>query len=156
MALAVSIFRKVLVQSVNNFGDRFYPKEKSTAWPLLFSIESVTKVVIRLKRKPCFRKVLSNHKTLLVQIFVEGRNLRQTVKRKVEVLSYLDQRVAWLRTDYNMLLETRIWFLRRLSKSRFRDSIQPSVLPRNFQMRIQGHSKNIRKKSSQGCAKENM
>ena len=51
-------------QSVNNFGDRFYPKEKSTAWPLLFSIESVTKVVIRLKRKPSFTKVLSNHKTL--------------------------------------------------------------------------------------------
>ena len=25
-------------QSVNNFGNRFYPKEKSTAWPLLFSI----------------------------------------------------------------------------------------------------------------------
>ena len=64
----------------------------------------------------------------LVQIFVEGWNLRQTVKRKVEVLSYLYQRVAWLRTDYNMLLETRIWFLRRLSKSRFRDSTQPSVL----------------------------
>ena len=37
-------------QSVNNFGNRFYPKEKSTAWPLLFSIESVTKVVNRLKR----------------------------------------------------------------------------------------------------------
>ena len=32
-------------QSVNNFGNRFYPKEKSTAWPLLFSIESVTKVI---------------------------------------------------------------------------------------------------------------
>ena len=37
-------------QSVNNFGYRFYPKEKSTAWPLLLSIESVTKVVNRLKR----------------------------------------------------------------------------------------------------------
>ena len=36
-------------QSVDNFDNRFYPKEKSTAWPLLFSIESVTKVVNRLK-----------------------------------------------------------------------------------------------------------
>ena len=53
-------------QSVNNFGDRFYPKKKSTAWPLLFSIESVTKVVIRLKRKPSFTKVLSDHKTLFL------------------------------------------------------------------------------------------
>ena len=33
-------------QSVNNFGNRLYPKEKSTAWPLLFWIEYVT----RLKR----------------------------------------------------------------------------------------------------------
>ena len=37
-------------QSVNNFGNRFYQKEKSKAWPLLFSIESVNKVVNRLKR----------------------------------------------------------------------------------------------------------
>ena len=37
-------------QSVNNFGNRFYPKEKSTDWPLLFWIESLTKVVDRLKR----------------------------------------------------------------------------------------------------------
>ena len=47
-------------QSVDNFGNRFYWKEKSTAWPLLFSIESVTKVVNRLKRTTWIR-----HKCLL-------------------------------------------------------------------------------------------
>ena len=37
-------------QSVNNFGNRFYPKEKRLGCALLFWIESVTKVVNRLKR----------------------------------------------------------------------------------------------------------
>ena len=40
----------IAFQSVDNFGNIFYPKGKNTAWPLLFSIESVTKVVNRLKR----------------------------------------------------------------------------------------------------------
>ena len=32
-------------QSVNNFGNRFFPKEKSTAWPLPFSIEYEPKLL---------------------------------------------------------------------------------------------------------------
>ena len=36
-------------QSVNNFGNRFYRKEKRPGCALLFSIESVTKVVNRFK-----------------------------------------------------------------------------------------------------------
>ena len=42
---------------VNNFGNRFYEKEKSTGWSLLFQIESVTKLVNKLKRtRLCGRK----------------------------------------------------------------------------------------------------
>ena len=46
-------------QSVNNFGNRLYPKEKMPGCALLFWIESVTKVVNRLKRITWTR-----HKTL--------------------------------------------------------------------------------------------
>ena len=75
-------------QSVNNFGDRFYPKEKSTAWPLLFSIESVTKVVIRLKRKPSFTKVLSNHKTLFK---LTGAVTRSNICRRSKIYGRLSK-----------------------------------------------------------------
>ena len=49
-------------QSVNNFGNIFYPKEKRPGCALPFWIESVTKVVNRLKRTTWTRQVKGQNK----------------------------------------------------------------------------------------------
>ena len=69
-------------QSVNNFGNRFYQKEKRPGCALLFSIESVIKVVNRLKRttwtrhKCQFKSILLHDKIVSNKILIQSQTIR--------------------------------------------------------------------------------